>query len=129
MDTERFESFGAAVEPSKPDVACVRFWIYWNRSPVKITLRRGQTFDLYKFEITEEGNAWESERYYFIGDHVKSDVATGGRDCDGQQSNSTDSYCSIADLKAGIDYDGVIYPKWITEMSRNYDQYAELMNY
>ena len=63
-----------------------RIWIYWNQSPVRITVREGSRVHLYRSEATDEGYSYEGEDYYFDDDRpgvIIAETHSGGRDCDG----------------------------------------------
>jgi hypothetical protein len=108
-----------------------RFWIYWNGGLVKITMARGDSFELYRSEPTDEGYHSEWERYEFDGERVSREMETHGRDCDG--SHSTRSVESARLDKLAVvwnKYVEAFYPEWEEDRpTRVYDQFAQAMGY
>lgn len=108
-----------------------RFWIYWNGGLVKVSLRPGESFDLYRSEPTDEGYSAEFERYEFSGDSVTREIETAGRDCDGSHSTHM-AQSARADKLSSVwnKYVAVRYPAWETDRpTRVHDQFAEAMGY
>jgi len=111
----------------------VRFWIFPRSTPVKLTLRPGQTLTYSECHRTEEGFSGTSERLTYDAEQglVFSEWVTEGRDCDGYLSHSGTKCFKVENASAGhVDEEGISYPQWDDyEPTRVYDQYAQMMNY
>ena len=104
-----------------------RFWVYWN-APVKISLKPGQTLAYSTGRrATDEGWDFYAERWTHEGDRVRRESISDGVDCDGRLSGYCESESLIeADLQAGYETDGVVYPRWreIDRYQRDYQAEA-----
>lgn len=110
--------------------ANARFWIWWNNSWIKLTLRPGQSVSMGKGGPNDEGFCCESQGYQHDGDRVSSYVRIDSRDCDGPHTYDWDGFCLLADLKAAeADEYGPARPTWTKESSFQRDLYAELSGY
>ena len=122
-----------------------RFWAYVNGSPVKITLKPGQSLEWYSSRSHDEG--WSGEGHTWEYDDcdglIVDSMIHEGADCDGRHGDTRSYHCDLFLLQhgsepGGLDYcdklsrpawNGVVWPKWELAGSRAYDQYAESMNY
>ena len=77
----------------------IRFWIWWNDGPVKITVEPGQTVTAYRWSRCDEG--WSSllESFEHDGDSIVAETITDGRDCDGRLTQSWKGYAQLATLR------------------------------
>jgi hypothetical protein len=107
----------------------LRFWAFVNCSPVKLTLRPGQTLGHYVGSRTEEG--WESETHTWtaLDNGVLCEWGTDGRDCDGRLSQAGESFAPFEALAAGGSVDGAVFPRWEHGQSSQRDEYAERAGY
>lgn len=118
-------------------IKTARFWIWWNESHVRLSLRDGQSLTAYRANQTEEG--WESvsATYTREGDTILREVTRDGRDCDGRMTVHDESAAALADLGAGWltretlngEDAWITYPKWSTVDSSQRDYAAESMGY
>lgn len=106
-----------------------RFWVFINDSPVKLTLRPGQTLRWCHSSPTEEGWSAEGYTYHHEGDRVTLEHVTDGRDCDGRLRQIYVDFVSLDDLAAGNVFEGIAYPKWESVEGSVYDEYAQAANY
>lgn len=119
-----------------------RFWVCINGSPVKITLKPGQSLSWGRASTHDEG--WSSEAYCweFDGEFVHECFISDGRDCDGRLTNVNDWRCPVAELHngsfPGLDYctklerdewAGVQWPAWERTNASVYDEYAQAAGY
>lgn len=106
-----------------------RFWIWWNGSWCKLTLRPGQQVAMRTGGLTDEGFSVTSEGYSHDGDVVSAWIRTDSRDCDDPHSYDWDGSCPIDELHANSDHDGPATPAWKCESSSQCDLYAEMAGY
>lgn len=113
-------------------MANVKLWV-WNldcTSPVKLTLREGQTLRTTQGGETDEG--WYRETHYwsFDGDIVTHEWMSRQRDCDGLYEHGGSSIC-LRDrvAKGGDNGDGVSWPDWQQTENHHRDHSAEAMGY
>lgn len=113
-----------------------RFWIYWNLGPVKITLRPGETRNLFYGVQTDEGWASEALTYTHEGDHVRRSWIDDGVDCDGRLTRCGEDVCPLGELHSNEPYheEGEptpdwMWPAWQKESSSQRDYSAEAMTY
>ena len=77
-----------------------RFWAYVNGDYVRLSLRDGQILYWTRHESTDEGHAWEAEKWEREGDVITNDYSNGGRDCDGITSQGGKRSCRTHELAA-----------------------------
>lgn len=125
-----------------------RFWLYWNRSFVRLTLKPGETMSFHTGGYHDEGWWRDAETFEYRDGIVYRSVARDSTDCDGRHGSYRDLECPVDKLKAvkpcgwlGNIYqgwelkqkvagqEGVMLPDWEEESAREYDQFAEMMNY
>jgi hypothetical protein len=107
-----------------------RFWHYVNGGLVKITIKPGQELSHSTSEQHDEGYSFQAASWRYDGAHVQRECTGGGKDCDGFISYSYDAICSVDKLHTDWNkYSEVYYPTWQNTDARQYDQYAEMMNY
>lgn len=105
-----------------------RFWIYWNGGPCRLTLRQGESVQLFRSERTDEGFSSREENYRLDGDRVECFRYDYGRDCDGQVSTESHESARVDRLNdVWNDYAQVFYPAWETERRRHGGAHAESM--
>lgn len=109
-----------------------RFWIYWNGTWVKITLRPGERTTVWRGGQTEEGYEQESETYYFTedGEQVIQELNSWGRDCDGRYERGGTVTCDVYRLRT-VTRKGCPYPlpDWQYVDSHQRDHSAEAAGY
>jgi hypothetical protein len=111
-----------------------RFWTYANGGWIKLTLRPGDTLAHCTGGPTEEGWERRSETYEFDGRHVRREILSEGRDCDGYLSRFVSQECPLARLAAvevEPDYapPGGFRPDWVDADAEVYDEQAVLAGY
>lgn len=107
-----------------------RFWVWWNQTWCKITLRPGQSVSMSCGGPTDEGFSVKAEGYCHDGDRVSAWIRHDSRDCDGPHSWDWDGYCPLNQLKANeADEHGPACPAWEKESSSQRDLYAEMTGY
>lgn len=77
----------------------VRFWVWWNNDPVKLTLKPDQTLTLYEAHRTDEGWSSMTERYTHAGDRVECETVSEGVDCDGRLKTGWKGFARIDQLQ------------------------------
>jgi hypothetical protein len=120
----------------------VRFWHYWNGSPVRIKLTEARPVTLYRRYGHEEGWSSECDTFELNGDTVYGQCETDGVDCDGRFQTFSEQSCRVDRLDAvapslplggnerGIARsDGVAYPEWERLSASQRDHSAEAMGY
>ncbi len=106
-----------------------RFWVWWNSSWCKLTIRPGQTLGMYAGRSTDEGFAAEAHTYTLEDGEVQAVLTTWGRDCDGRHEWHWDGYCPISKLRADETPDGTLTPAWKQSSSCQRDEHAEMAGY
>lgn len=107
-----------------------RFWIWWNDSWAKITLRPHQTISICHGGQTDEGFSVETEIYQNDGSQVVCSIRHDSVDCDGPHWYCWDGFCPFDQLKGHeADEHGPARPTWQRESSSQRDLYAEMANY
>jgi hypothetical protein len=114
-----------------------RFWIWWNQSWVKLTLKPGQEVTLLSGGPTDEGYSHSAETYVHEGDRVACSVANESRDCDGPGSYYWSGACLLSNLAARPMWEvhacpennGIRAPEWERLDSCRRDEFAEAMGY
>ena len=117
-----------------------RFWVYWNDSLVKVTLKPGQEIQMHCGGTTEEG--YSSEYVVFEYDEAEQIVHRRGgtiaKDCDGPIESHYLDVCPVQALAQGNEnYDGVEdsngniirFPAWQSVNSWQCDHFAEAAGY
>ena len=76
----------------------VRFWVYANDGPVKLTLKPGQRLEHFTNESTDEGWHSESTTWHYPDDEaaVYREWCSDGRDCDGRLTTGGEVRCHLA---------------------------------
>ena len=71
---------------------CVRIWIWWNESPVRITLKPNEPFELCSGGPCDEGYSYSSEVYEWdtLENVILNQCTTNAMDCDGRLSRCWD---------------------------------------
>jgi len=100
-------------------------------SPVKITLKPGQTLRWSRSSRDEEGFSWESESWEHEGEIVRNEWASGGRDCDGTVRCGKTFFCPLENLKKEKHYlkKDLFLPEWKEEEAWQRDYQAEAAGY
>lgn len=109
-----------------------RFWIWWNGTWVKITLKPGcEPVRLFRGGRTDEGWTSETLQYEWMGENILMSYESDGCDCDGRLSRSGTSVCHLSQLKARCDEytDGLNVPVWVKGESSQRDYTAERAGY
>lgn len=106
-----------------------RFWVYLSGSPVRLSLRPGESIEHSRGGPDSEGWARESVIWKHTGAGVYCEGLTEGRDCDGYSSRWWDTFCPADQLAAGIELDGVRFPRWQDSTVECRDEHAESMGY
>ena len=106
----------------------IRFW-HWDQAPVQITIGEGECLRHHRSSPTDEGWSSETNTWRFEDDTLTWVTETQGRDCDGPHYYTNTSICAASQARAGIEDDGVAYPKWGDHHSAQRDTFAEAMNY
>ena len=113
-----------------------RFYTDYKGSIVKLTIKKGDQIVLHEQSETDEGFSFVGVVFEFDGDILWQYRTSGGQDCDGYQSTSSDMFCAFDNLRMGYleekkDENGklVSYPKWELDKERCFDQFAQNMNY
>ncbi len=65
------------------DIPNAKIWHFQNGSPIRITLKPGQTVEFYEGGRTDEGYSHEWTRYTHHGEFVANEWMDKSRDCDG----------------------------------------------
>lgn len=110
-----------------------RFWEYHNGSPVKLTLKPGQTLSHWQGGATEEG--WHSEATSWHlssdGELLRREFTSDGADCDGRLTQGQDSLAlsDPADFVPLYYSPELLRPDWRDAGGWQRDQYAEAMGY
>lgn len=76
-----------------------RFWFYWNE-PTKITLKPGQTLELFRGGQTEEGWYRENCVMEHEGEGIRLHTSRDERDCDGRVGRFEEDYCLLEHLRS-----------------------------
>lgn len=117
----------------KNDIPNIRFWTFYHGSPVKITLKPGQSLCLSECGAHEEGYSEAHDFYTHAGEYVTNEWYNGGSDCDGRHHESGVSQCRIDKLNsepASEDFPYFARSTWEkAEETTCYDQFAQLSNY
>lgn len=71
----------------------LKFWIYYQGGPVKVTLKEGQRLDLVEGGPHEEGYHYDYYSYEHHGNHVSMTHELDARDCDGPMYGTTRCVC------------------------------------
>lgn len=121
-----------------------RFWVYWNGTHARLSLRYDEHVELYESHRTDEGWSSTYERYDYVrfdgGDlGLACEIVTDGSDCDGRLTHSSESICPLTDLMArepfasidGNDQidDRVRFPEWQVCCRNQRDYEAEKAGY
>ena len=106
-----------------------RFWEFVNNSPVKLTLKDGQSLHHTTWYRHEEG--WTSHTYLwaYSDGYVIVSEHSDGVDCDGRLERFSQDTCSLEDLAQGGEYEGIRFPRWTLLSASQRDYSAEAMGY
>ena len=107
-----------------------RFWLFVHGSPVKLTLKPGQTINHCAGGPTDEGYSYETTQLTHEIDQIKWVAGSIGRDCDGGHEHFKESSCEPHLLRDREikDYD-FGFPIWSDGESSQRDQFAEAAGY
>jgi hypothetical protein len=105
----------------------VRFWVWWNDSPVRLCLRDSVT--LYSRWRHEEGWTSVEEQYVRDGDWVVTTRIEDGRDCDGRLRVVSIARAHVSALSARTSVDGLRTPDWRRVRAYQRDFTAEKAGY
>ena len=114
-----------------------RFWVYLG-SPVKLTLKPGQTLRHFRGGPCDEGWSSEYHDWTYGEGEIRRVYVSDGRDCDGRLTRTYTSACKVENLSGHVPeeeyldfHDGreIHYPKWESVSSSQRDEYAEAMGY
>lgn len=109
-----------------------RFWAWYNGSPVRLTIRQGQTLRWATGGRTDEGWFRECVEWELLGMILYRRDFADGADCDGRLSTSAECYCHLEDLASGStdpDDPAIGYPCWERLESSQRDYAAEAAGY
>jgi hypothetical protein len=112
-----------------PDSRTARFWTYINNGWVKISLRPEQTIEWSYSHDTDEGYASGCYTWRHCGLFVVRELETSSRDCDGPHGSFERQSCELNQLAAHVVPSGQRIPAWRQLKARQYDAFAEAMNY
>ena len=118
----------------------VRFWIMWNNSDCRLSLRDGEQVKCVCGGLTEEGYYYSTNWFKRVGDTVYRDVNSRSQDCDGPFEFWGESCFKITyqeEWAMGTCYLGpqfettgcLGWPMWQHVETIQRDYYAESMNY
>ena len=110
----------------------LRFWVWHQNSPVKLTLTEGQ--GVHFGEHWHNGEGWSFSDTYIehCGNHLRRECISGGTDCDGRHETFLTQFADIETAKAlpGVyDNDMLDFPNWVKQHCQVYDQFAQQMGY
>jgi hypothetical protein len=121
--------------PRNPRAA--RFWVYWNGCHVRLSLKPGESVEMYSGGETEEG--WSSEwmRLTFEDGAILREWNDSGRDCDGHHSRNGTDHAAVERIASDQPWqpsyapDGspILIPVWSDEEVTVYDAYAQAAGY
>lgn len=109
-----------------------RFWVYERGGWVKLTLRPGQSLQIYTGGPCDEGSHFESVTWGHEGNRVTCEYHTWGRDCDGRHEYHSFRACKLGQLK-GMDHtdpesgERLALPMWERAEEGQRDYTAEAM--
>ena len=108
-----------------------RFWTLAHGSPVKITLKPGQSLAFGYSDRADEGWSSYHECSIHTGDAVFCDQYEDGIDCDGRMSSTHLRSCPLPELMSGnTDYDpAIVWPAWGRVSASQRDYAAEAAGY
>lgn len=109
-----------------------RFWTYCNGSPVRLTLRPGQTLRWHRYERHDEGWSTDSAEWTYHADSgtVRYDWLCDGTDCDGRLQTGATHRCPVDQLTARtVEAADVPLPEWTLEDRHRRDFQAEAAGY
>ena len=108
----------------------IRFWYYWNRGYVRITINKGQTIKFSQYHLTDEGYHCEGALFRFDGRTLEQEVGGSSRDCDGPYSSGYTLICDVDEIAAiSAGEPNIRRPDWKEVNSFQRDYYAEAMGY
>lgn len=112
----------------------VRFWVWENDGPVRLTLRAGQELRWHRFARHDEGWSSLTRHWRFDAEDQRAYQieVSDGRDCDGRLRQHCESSCIVTRLGGGPrdeDHPGVVYPAWERVSASQRDYAAEAMGY
>jgi len=100
-------------------------------SPVRVTLRAGETLSHFEGGPTDEGYSSECSEWYYDAAEglVFCEYTSWSRDCDGPHESQSETVCPASRLALGPEFDGLRYPDWDRIGSRQRDYFAEAAGY
>jgi hypothetical protein len=109
----------------------LRFWHFVHGSPVKLTIKHGQTLNHCQGEPTDEGYSMSAVSFFHQGDKVERHDISRGRDCDGESGAFMVLHCAINKLYGrSNEYSPCGHsPAWVIEADEVYDRNAEAAGY
>jgi hypothetical protein len=123
-------------DPNSYALRVRRFWYWINGSPVKITIKLGETITIETGGSHEEGWSREVITFHVWNGCVLQDVYTDGQDCDGRISTSASLRCPFDQLQAVPGCEDAekilgpsLWPKWQRVKSGQRDYSAEAAGY
>lgn len=108
-----------------------RFWVFWNGSWAKLTLRPGEELNVRFFSRDEEGCSYEHSSFTHEGVEIVEQWCNGGTDCDGRLERTGSRRCAIGFLRTAepTEANGPMLPEWVDGPVDIYDQFAQAANY
>jgi hypothetical protein len=109
----------------------VWFWNYNRRTEQyeAIILTEGEKWSDRESEPTDEGYSFWNESYEYEDGVVYGKFQDGGRDCDGEISNTSSFECPYDQLFEHRNRAGKRQPNWSDRGTVVYDQYAQEAGY
>lgn len=112
-------------------IKTIRFWIWHNESPVRLSLQDGQELQLTGGGHNEEGYSYWSDTYSREDNIVRCEHFTTSRDCDGRLDTDSVSQFEFGDR--AVDENefapGILFPTWKKRHSGQRDYNAEAAGY
>ena len=114
-----------------------RFWVWHNGGWVKLTLRFGQTVELFNYGRTDEGWYRERTKFHHDGENVVQHWHQESRDCDGRFEQGGECSCPLDKLTAKDMFEamdcsenkGIYSPDWQKGYPWQRDHSAEAAGY
>ena len=90
-----------------------RWNLYWNdEEPTVMTLKPGQSIELYRSAGHEEGWSCEYHRYTHEGDYLLREIEEDAVDCDGRLTRAYFDWCPLSELHSYVGWAGTLMPNW-----------------
>ncbi|MHA1574408.1 MAG: hypothetical protein ACTSX8_10485 [Alphaproteobacteria bacterium] len=81
-------------------IITARFWVSHGDDYVRLSLRDGESVDMFEGGPTDEGSSAKWTTYTRDGDTIACDSQQSSRDCDGAHSSAWECETTIRDLTA-----------------------------